>query len=1698
MFSVNLAAQEYMPIEASMVSEELKSELDDKFKKYEILKIPHDRFMTQLEEFDGPQEMLLEMGAGDVIPLQLLPEHDLVHRQTVSTATKGKIDGYQSEVYPYKGYVKNGTAYARVTIAKDMFYVYIQGEGFNRFVEPLRYVIPGADPSLYLTYYGSDVNYPEGDFCASHHVGAKKKELDVPQKSSQVGDCYETELGMASDFSMFQKYNDVDGVIARNVGVMNNVQGNYDDEFADEIQFVIVEQYVSDCSTCDPWSSSTDVDVLLPDFRSWGPNGFSETHDIGHLWTDRDFDGSTIGYAYVGVVCTGSRYAILQDFSNNAGFLRVLTSHETGHNFDATHDASGSNTIMAPSVNSATAWSTASIADIEAHYLSRNCLATCAPPAPPISNFFANLTELCPGATTQFFDDSENNPTSWNWTFIGGNPSGSTLQNPLVTYDNPGSYNVSLQSTNGTGTDSETKTGYITVSDNGFELVLSDDFENDLDNWTVTNPDNSTTWETATIPGSNGNSTVAWIDNYDYNDGVGDIDGLESAVIDLTGRATATLELEYAYSRYNAQNSDRMRILVSVDGGTTFSNMIFNEQEDGSGNFATVPDNTAAFAPTNSSEWCIETTYGPNCISLDLGDFVDEEEVVIRIENVSDFGNNLYIDNVNVSASCQVLGPPLANFTSNLSSGCAPLVVNFQDLSTNNPDSWLWSFPGGTPSTSTEQNPVVTYNSAGVFAVTLQVTNDQGTNTASSSGYITVLDTPVPGFESDVDGTTVSFENTSFGGDSFDWDFGDNQNSSLENPIHVYAADGTYIVTLTVSNVCGTETITNTVEISNLPVANFSQNVTEGCATLEVQFTDASSANTDSYEWTFEGGIPATSTDQNPTVLYPERGVYDVTLVVSNEVGDDFNVMNDAVTVLDVPEASFDYVVDGNTVTFNNTTLYGESYLWEFGDGETSDELHPIHTYDNDENYSVTLTASNECGDVTYSGNVSVSNLPSAGFVASSSNGCAEFVVEFNNTSSPNVDSYLWTFEGGIPASSTEENPVVTYESAGTYDVQLVVTNEEGSDQLTIQDYITVGDLPVAQYSSSSDQLVYNFFNESIDGDTYLWDFGDGGTSGLENPTHVYENDGIYTVVLSVTNECGTDEFEFMINVVSSVVAGFSSNVTSGCADLTVQFSDNSTSNATDFEWSFPGGTPSTSTEENPEVTYNTAGTYSVSLVASNDGFMDEITQMNFIVVNDVPEVDFTYDFEDLTVQFSNMTTNADSYFWEFGDSGTSEEENPEHTYSQLGDYEVTLTATNECGEVIVIESISVSSLPTANFTASSTIGCTVAEIDFEDLSTSNADTWEWTFEGGVPSTSAEQNPTISYVNSGTFDVSLTVTNDSGSDTYSLEDYVTIEEFPMVDISEIITGNEVEFIAESSNTDEYKWTLQSTGDVVFGENPTFVFPADGVYVVVLEATNECGTLSTTKAVNITAFPDAEFSSDIQAGCAPATIVFEDKSADNPTSFMWTFEGGNPSQSTEENPTIIYDVSGIYTVELIVENGVGSDTIVKEEYIDLEVGPIADFDFVVMGVEVEFTNTSVGEGDITWLFGDGEMSNEEDPVYSYMSQGDYAVQLIIDKGGNCVDTIEQVVSILVDNVYDIEGVEFSLYPNPNSGQFSLSVEGVIGSNCSYSLLNIVGQEMERGNVNEEGVMQFDTDLLPGVYFMQIQANNRKGIIRFVIQ
>jgi len=1458
--------------DGTAVERDEQSNLGDFFSSYDLYQLDLDALVDHLK--GRPDFTELDLRFGDEKEITLFLETAEVARNPY-ILQQATPEGVQSEMrtrnVAFKGHVMGEPrSHVRLTIDHNFIYGYIEIGEDRWFIEPKRF-FAGESENIFVWYHTDDAIHTFKDnHCASMTLEENQQNLipnmwlrnDNSNQTLGRGEgCYEIEIAIASDWLMYNDYNQSTSEVEnRNIGVLNNVQGNYEGEFDDDLIFVIATQFISTCSSCDPWSGSTNPGTLLSSFRSWGNSGgFGVSYGVASLWTGRNFNGGTLGMAYIGGACNSSRYNINQDFTSNAELLRVLLAHELGHNFNAQHDASGAPFIMAPAVSTATNWSSTSINTISSfiEFLSNqsNCLEECGDPIPPDPDFFYTADQVCPGGEVYFYDQSSNNPNSWNWFFPGGFPETSTERNPVVTYSTPGVYDVILTVGNNHGDITLTINGAVEVNDfDGVEVVLYDDFEDGLGNWDVENPSGGNTWVQTAVSHMPIGQTGMGINNF-QNGNVGEKDAVISEVMDFSGRVEIYLEVEYAHRRRNAQRQDSLNIYLSTNGGQTFDHKIFADAENGSGNFATAPDQNQFFTPGEDDEWCTDGNFGSGCISLDLSSFSGEESVVLRIENVNDNGNNTFINRVNLYSSCEITTPPEPFFTATPNFGCVDLEVQFEDFSTDFPNEWEWSFPGGSPSSSTDQNPVVTYSWPGVYGVTLEVTNPAGTSVLTEDVFIYVDDAPLAVFDYEANSLDVEFEEQSERGVEFFWEFGDGNTSEAPNPVHQYSEPGIYEVYLLVVNECGSDLFSLNVEVVSEPVAEFSHSDDFGCAPLTVEFTNESSDNSDSFLWLFPGGNPSESSDENPVVTYDESGSYSVALIASNSEGIDTLEMTDLIEVDDVPDASFSVDIDSNFIDISNETQDADEFEWSFGDGDSSQIEEPTHIYEEGGEYWVELIASNECGADTSGTWVEIVLGPTASFAHNQTTTCLPVDVEFYSEATGDVDSIQWVFQGGDPSMADTDTVQVSYSDTGQFDVTLIVFSEVGNDTLTEVGLIEVVEAPVANADVDVNERTLTTENSSTNAETYLWDFGDGNTSTDTNPEHVYAEDGDYVVTLYAINSCDTAMWSTEVKAYAlpdaMVLINGDTLPVSGCVPLTVTYINESSGTVDQIEWNFEGGSPATSLEDTVEVTYFTPGSFSAMLITSNPAGSDTLLLEDVALPKGAPEVDFSHEVDSLVVQFSADLTNADGQLWDFGNGVVSHQADTIITYDEEGVYLVSLTAWNECDTTIVEQEVGVGSVPVANFRVDGeTSGCAPFMVEFESLSGDNVDEFEWTFDGGEPATSNEPNPVVTYSQSGLYSVTLRVSNELGSDVITMSEMIEVNEAPIAEFEvDQIGDKEFEMINLTSDADSVWWDLgDGSGS---GEwSPVHTYEEAGEYLVILEAFSPCGLDTATAEIEV--------------------------------------------------------------------------------------------------------------------------------------------------------------------------------------------------------------------------------------------------------
>lgn len=289
-------------------------------------------------------------------------------------------------------------------------------------------------------------------------------------------------------------------------------------------------------------------------------------------------------------------------------------------------------------------------------------------------------------------------------------------------------------------------------------------------------------------------------------------------------------------------------------------------------------------------------------------------------------------------------------------------------------------------------------------------------------------------------------------------------------------------------------------------------------------------AGNDSIPFVYDWNDGITTIENDSCHIYATSATYNMTLTTTNNgwTSSCSVQTGDSITITNAPIASFSS--SGTNLSYNFLDLSSDApdtYLWDFGDGNTSSLQNPAHTYLAYGTYTVCLTTTNTCGTDSTCSAIVICEMPAAAF----SNTFNELSVSFSDSTSGPGISYFWDFGDGN--TDTVNNPTHIYSVDGNYTVCLISSNSCGSD--TICSLISVCALPEASFSSSSLNFTASFSDSSLGlGNSYFWDFGDGSSDTIQNPTNVYSSGGIYTVCLTVTNLCGTDSSCSAINVIPS------------------------------------------------------------------------------------------------------------------------------------------------------------------------------------------------------------------------------------------------------------------------------------------------------------------------------------------------------------------------------------------------------------------------------------------------------------------------------------------------------------------------------------------------------------------------------------
>lgn len=1027
-----------------------------------------------------------------------------------------------------------------------------------------------------------------------------------------------------------------------------------------------------------------------------------------------------------------------------------------------------------------------------------------------------------------------------------------------------------------------------------------------------------------------------------------------------------------------------------------------------------------------------------------------------------------------------------ADFTPSKTSDCESLITRFNDNSTGSPVSWQWDFGNG--STSTQQSPSASYTNAGTYKVTLTVKNAAGaTHTAEKT--VTVWEKPKPDFTAGPAKGCIPF-NVTFTDKSnpvngtistYSWDFGDGTTGSGSTPVHTYNNVLSPTVTLTVTNSNGctaSKQISNIVEAAAPLVVNF--NVADkflctapGALTITNTTTGPGILT---YQWDFGDG--GTASEANPAPHnYTTRGIYKVKLTVSSDKGctatktsEDINVANfktDFQLPASICENSGNITINAaNSPQANSITWsVDKGYISGYG---TSASYYPTGTG----TVKVTMTAKYGNCSESVTKDLEVKPAPKADFVSDQTAICDVPATVKLTDKSQGATGWNWSFGDG--QSSSLQNPSVTYNRLGYFIIKLTASNASGCSAVTDR-YINVAKPEIYAFTNIAEgcEGITPTFSSSVStGDaiaTYEWDFGDGSPkSTAATPSHTYNIAGTYPVKLTYTtiNGCkGTVNLNNINNVrvYKKPKPDFSSpQAPQVCGNNWVYFSG-TTDVGTNWSWNYGDGYGDYT--QNTAHSYKEPGTYTVTLIVSNNGCTEKVTKTAYIkAVNPFPR------FTMLPIDCDNRTEigfdeksigTITSWKWNWGDGKedtyTTKTTPAKHKYDKTGAYKVKLTVTDGTCTSSDSLNINVYAPSPIVITTDKTMLCgsetLKASLVSAERSIYGTYAFSWISSDGTPSNWYDyynyESATFTNLKPGKDTIRMVAHNFQGcrdtSNAVALIVHGPVAKFLSPPVLEC-RGTELTF---TDQTDVSKGKPIKTWSWDFGDaTPAKVFTAppfkytynkSGYFYPRLTVTDEDGCTSSVAGGSYLQVngPNADFMLSATLIKPGGTAWFYNYTNETGgiAGYQWDF--GDNTSSTQNSPSKTYPDKGIYTVKLLVKDNLGCTDSVKKQ---IKVSAVsANFTFTSSFVNnsgcppviARFTNTSVNYTSSYWDFGDGSFATISNPSHTYTYAGKYKVKLKVVGDAGTEDEYEAEV--------EVKGPYATITTSANGGCLSKEIE-----------------------------------------------------------
>ena len=936
----------------------------------------------------------------------------------------------------------------------------------------------------------------------------------------------------------------------------------------------------------------------------------------------------------------------------------------------------------------------------------------------------------------------------------------------------------------------------------------------------------------------------------------------------------------------------------------------------------------------------------------------------------------------------------------------------------------------------------------------------------------------------------VSFTNTSTGtkpGDTYTWTFGNGNGITTavkNNPVSAtYFVGQDYTVTLTIHDGAQTATVSKVITVYKKPNITIASDRYVGCVPLLINFTDVVDPGDGTVTgaiWTFGDGNSQTTTAGSVSNTYAAPGTYTVSLTATNSFGciNTYTVPN-MITAYPALVASF--TVDSaelcslsQAAVFNNTSTGAGSlsYVWKFGDGDTSTDVNPTHVYGAKGKYNVTLNVSNTYGcasTITEPAAINAANF-TADFTTASSL-CSSNTILFVNKSSPAPSTTpVWTFgDGGSGVGITYGH---SYAAAGTY---LVTMYENyGSCLDSVQKNITILASPsispfiINKGASCSSPMTVQFTDTSAGATQWHWNFdgNPGDTSDLQNPSFTYNNNNLYSPTLTITNPNGcTSTISETFNT-AQPTAKIHMDTTlipdpTYCADVQATFKAISTDTLGTYFWSFGDGT--TSTAANPVHVFSKPGTYIINLSFKTiHGCSGGAFPPDTVIVYPKPHAIFNaYDSLPCTTNqietFINLDDSAASFQWFYGD-GSNDYNNAivhTHGYANQGSYNMTLIASSPgCAPVDTtitryVKTVPIPKLVVVNNCDSDRLAAALT------VTPGGGSQYVWTFGDGSPNiTDNIYVPTRvhEYPGNGVYTASVSVTYGSCiQNTGPVPVYILKKQNPVLTSTKdticqstplpvVISGLDTNYHSKATGDPNYykvvKW--QYPDGTTFNTNNGFKTTYNGTLtglklgedsIRAIVQSDFFGCYDTTNWIPIhLTGPVAKFGALNQL-CYHSPVIFTDSSQPGNNvpidSWQWNFGDGNSvTNPTDTTVQHLYALPGTYTPQLTVTDSNGCKSTAKLTVTQLFVyGAKANLTWkptaITPGFPITFYNTTVKNTGVTYLwrfYGNGATSTSPDSViHTFPNVGTDTVMLIAYPSlpGACIDTL--IVPLQIQNI-----------------------------------------------------------------------------------